>query len=60
MTDKPQVKPGEWIKNNHKGSDGQSEESSDSDKSRQDKATWNGEEWNNSETEEGGYAEKQP
>jgi len=53
MTDKPQVKPGEWIKKND-------EKVPDSEKSRQDKATWNGEEWNNSETEEGGYAEKQP
>jgi hypothetical protein len=70
MADRPQVKPGEWIKVAHQDcvvtevgededSDGQCEVLFDPDEPRYGKAMWNGEEWVSPDTG-GGYAEKSP
>ena len=70
MTDRPQIKPGEWIKvaqqeclvietSEDEESEGQCQVIYDSGSSRRAKATWNGEKWV-LVTGGGGYAEKQP
>ena len=69
MTDRPQIKPGEWIKvakqncrvieAENEDSDGQCRVVFESGGSSQGKAIWNGEEWV-PETSGSGYAEKQP
>ncbi len=71
MAERPQVKPGEWIKAANQdclvteafgdeSSDGQCEVIFDADTPRRGKATWNGEEWVLPATGFSGYAEKQP
>lgn len=71
MADRPQVKPGEWIKvadqdfvvtkaSVDEGSEGQCEVIFDPDAPRHAKTKWNGEEWFFPDTGGGGYADKQP